>query len=121
MSDMFCFQCQQTAGNKCCVSVGVCGKQPDTAALQDELVYELIRLAEAAAAAGQRTQIADRLLMDGLFITLTNVNFDNQAIAEFTDRVRAERERFAVRRARWSSCGTATRIRFRCVPRCCSA
>ena len=69
MSDMFCFQCQQTAGNKCCVSVGVCGKQPDTAALQDELVYELIRLAEAAAAAGQRTQIVDRLLMDGLFIT----------------------------------------------------
>ena len=48
MSDMFCFQCQQTAGNKCCVSGGVCGKQPDTAALQDELVYELIRLAEAA-------------------------------------------------------------------------
>ena len=40
MSDMFCFQCQQTAGNKCCVSVGVCGKQPDTAALQDELVYD---------------------------------------------------------------------------------
>lgn len=76
------------------VSVGVCGKQPDTAALQDELVYELIRLAEAAAAAGQRTQIADRLLMDGLFITLTNVNFDNQAIAEFTERVRAEREKF---------------------------
>ena len=94
MSDMFCFQCQQTAGNKCCVSVGVCGKQPDTAALQDELVYELIRLAEAAAAAGQRTQIVDRLLMDGLFITLTNVNFDNQAIAEFTERVRAEREKF---------------------------
>ena len=94
MSDMFCFQCQQTAGNKCCVSVGVCGKQPDTAALQDELVYELIRLAEAAAAAGQRTQIADRLLMDGLFITLTNVNFDNQAIAEFTERVRTEREKF---------------------------
>ena len=94
MSDMFCFQCQQTAGNKCCVSVGVCGKQPDTAALQDELLYELIRLAEAAAAAGQLTQIVDRLLMDGLFITLTNVNFDNQAIAEFTERVRAEREKF---------------------------
>ena len=98
MSDMFCFQCQQTAGNKCCVSVGVCGKQPDTAALQDELVYELIRLAEATAAAGQRTQIVDRLLMDGLFITLTNVNFDNQAIAEFTDRVRAERGGRAVAR-----------------------
>ena len=85
MSDMFCFQCQQTAGNKCCVSVGVCGKQPDTAALQDELVYELIRLAEAAAAAGQRTQIVDRLLMDGLFITLTNVNFDNLFSDVFID------------------------------------
>ena len=121
MSDMFCFQCQQTAGNKCCVSVGVCGKQPDTAALQDELVYELIRLAEATAAAGQRTQIVDRLLMDGLFITLTNVNFDNQAIAEFTERVRAERERFGGAPCEVVELWHATRIRFRCVPRCCSA
>ena len=46
MSDMFCYQCQQTAGNKGCVKVGVCGKQPDTARLQDELVIALIRLAE---------------------------------------------------------------------------
>ena len=94
MADMFCFQCQQTAGNKCCVSVGVCGKQPETAHLQDELVYELIRLAEAASAAGQHTPEADRLLEDGLFTTLTNVSFDDRAIAAFTDRVRAERERF---------------------------
>lgn len=48
MSDMFCFQCQQTAGNKGCTRVGVCGKQPETANLQDELVCELIYLAEAA-------------------------------------------------------------------------
>lgn len=48
MSDMFCFQCQQTAGNKGCVRTGVCGKQPDTANLQDALLHELIRLAEAA-------------------------------------------------------------------------
>ena len=48
MSNMFCFQCQQTAGNKCCVNTGVCGKQPETAKLQDELVYELIQLAETA-------------------------------------------------------------------------
>lgn len=51
MSEMFCFQCQQTAGGKCCVSTGVCGKQPETAHLQDELVRELIGLAEAATAA----------------------------------------------------------------------
>ena len=38
MSEMFCFQCQQTAGNKGCVKTGVCGKQPETAALQDDLV-----------------------------------------------------------------------------------
>ena len=46
MSDMFCFQCQQTAGNSGCVKVGVCGKQPETAHLQDELVCRLIRLAQ---------------------------------------------------------------------------
>ena len=48
MSEMFCFQCQQTAGNKGCVKTGVCGKQPETAALQDDLVKELIRLTIAA-------------------------------------------------------------------------
>ena len=119
MSDMFCFQCQQTAGNKCCVSVGVCGKQPDTAALQDELVYELIRLAEAAAAAGQRTQIADRLLMDGLFITLTILTIRRLRNSP-SGYARNERNS-AENRVRSWSCGRATRIRFRCVPRCCSA
>ncbi len=89
MSEMFCFQCQQTAGNKGCVKTGVCGKQPDTANLQDELVTELIRLAETAK--NQHTEEADRLLPDGLFITLTNVNFDNAAIQKFIDRVKKER------------------------------
>ncbi len=93
MSDMFCFQCQQTAGNKGCVRTGVCGKQPETANLQDELVRELIRLALAAEQAGQQTKTATRLLMDGLFTTLTNVNFDNASIQKFTDRVRAEQKR----------------------------
>lgn len=55
MSQMFCFQCQQTAGNKCCVQTGVCGKQPETANLQDELVCGLIRLAETAGQQGART------------------------------------------------------------------
>jgi len=87
MSDMFCFQCQQTAGNKGCVRTGVCGKQPDTANLQDALLHELIRLAEAAERRGQHSREASRLLMDGLFTTLTNVNFDNAAIRAFTDRV----------------------------------
>lgn len=91
MSEMFCFQCQQTAGNKGCVRTGVCGKQPTTANLQDELIYELIRLAEAAKE--NRSKLADRLIPDGLFTTLTNVNFDDRAIKELTQRVVNERRR----------------------------
>ncbi len=87
MSEMFCFQCQQTAGNKCCTRVGVCGKQPGTAALQDELVVELIRLAQAADAAGSMDKEIPRIIADGLFTTLTNVNFDNEAIQNFVRRV----------------------------------
>ncbi len=87
MSEMFCFQCQQTAGNKCCTQVGVCGKQPGTAALQDELVVELIRLAQAADEAGSRDKEIPRIIADGLFTTLTNVNFDNEAIRNFVRRV----------------------------------
>ena len=93
MSDMFCFQCQQTAGNKGCVRTGVCGKQPATAQLQDQLITQLIRLAEAAERCGEHTPEASRLLIDGLFTTLTNVNFDDDAIRRFTDRVTAERDR----------------------------
>jgi len=95
MSNMFCFQCQQTAGNKACVNTGVCGKKPETALLQDHLIYELIRLAEAAHAAGKHSRLTDRLLMDGLFTTLTNVNFDNTAIKEFTGRVIKERKKLS--------------------------
>ena len=92
MSEMFCFQCQQTAGGTGCVRTGVCGKQPETANLQDDLIYALMRLALAAEKSGRRTREADRLLMDGLFTTLTNVNFDNAAIRRFTERVWAQRE-----------------------------
>lgn len=91
MANMFCFQCQQTAGNKGCINTGVCGKQSETAHLQDELVYELIRLATAAHDAHKHSKLTDRLLIDGLFTTLTNVNFDDEAIRTFTNHVRKER------------------------------
>ena len=91
MTDMFCFQCQQTAGNKGCIRTGVCGKQPTTANLQDKLVYELISLAEMMVEKDMRTKEADRLFIDGLFTTLTNVNFDNEAIENFIKRIVAER------------------------------
>ena len=91
MSEMFCFQCQQTAGNKGCVRTGVCGKQPETAGLQDELIKELIRLACGCEEIGKHPESVTVLLEDGLFTTLTNVNFDNKAIADFTSRAQKER------------------------------
>ena len=90
MSEMFCYQCQQTAGGKACVKVGVCGKQPETSNLQDELVCELISLAKAAIG-GKVSKEIDRLLINGLFTTLTNVNFDNAAIENFIKRVKDAR------------------------------
>ena len=92
MSEMFCFQCQQTAGGKGCVVSGVCGKQPATAELQDKLICELIRLAEASRRSGRYTPASSRLIIDGLFTTLTNVNFDDRAIRHFTDQIRTEQE-----------------------------
>ncbi len=94
MPDMFCFQCQQTAGNKGCFRTGVCGKQPETANLQDELIYGLIRLALAARQSGQTSPLASRLMIDGLFTTLTNVNFDNKAISQLIARVKAAEQDF---------------------------
>lgn len=92
MSEMFCYQCQQTAGGGGCVRTGVCGKQPETAALQDKLVCRLINLARACIDKGRQSRGVTRLLADGLFATLTNVNFDNNAIGDLCRRVDAELE-----------------------------
>ncbi len=85
MSEMFCFQCQQTAGGSGCVRTGVCGKQPETAGIQDELISHLARLAALCPPGQQSREITD-LLTDGLFATLTNVNFDNEALRALRDR-----------------------------------
>ncbi len=80
MTNMFCFQCEQTAGGKGCTKVGVCGKQPEVADKQDKLTAALIDLAEAAA--HHRNQQTDQLMMQALFATVTNVNFDPERIGE---------------------------------------
>ena len=72
---MFCYQCEQTAGGKGCTLRGVCGKLPETANRHDELTASLIGLARAA----KDKQIAKEdkeVMMEGLFATVTNVNFD---------------------------------------------
>ncbi|NLG35968.1 MAG: hydroxylamine reductase [Lentisphaerae bacterium] len=89
MSTMFCFQCEQTAGGKGCAGkAGVCGKPADVAVKQDVLTAALIGLARAAE--GKTPDAAtDDLVMQGLFATITNVNFDGARIDALTREVRA--------------------------------
>jgi len=92
MTDMFCFQCEQTAKGTGCTKVGVCGKKPEVAHEHDELVCALIGLARAAEGKTPGKE-ADELMMQGLFATLTNVNFDPERIDELKTRVEAEKEK----------------------------
>ena len=86
MSEMFCFQCEQTAGGKGCTHSGVCGKKPEASRLQDEITAGLITLARALegkpACPG-----CEALFMDALFMTVTNVNFDDKDLAAMRERV----------------------------------
>jgi len=77
---MFCFQCQEAAKGTGCEIRGVCGKAPETAALQDLLIYTLKGIAQVAGPAraqGKALPEADQALMRGLFMTITNANFDD--------------------------------------------
>lgn len=91
---MFCFQCEQTACGTGCTKMGVCGKSNDTANLQDELTGALVGLAKTAGNSG-RTTNADRLILDGLFICITNVNFDNGSIQALTEEINQEKARLS--------------------------
>ena len=83
---MFCYQCEQAAKGTGCTTVGVCGKQPEVAALQDLLVYTLKGIAfwaDKGRAKGAKDQEIDRFMIDGLFTTVTNVDFDAAAVSKF--------------------------------------
>ncbi len=77
---MFCFQCEQTAKGEGCTKIGVCGKTPDVAALQDLLIYAVKGLSLAAVAARKKgipvSPEINRFTCKAIFSTLTNVNFD---------------------------------------------
>lgn len=92
---MFCFQCEQTAGcTGCTGNAGVCGKRAETAELQDKLTGALVGLARAAEGNGDMvTKDTDRLIIEGLFATITNVNFNDETISALIDRVHAEKDR----------------------------
>lgn len=90
---MFCFQCEQTAGCIGCKgNAGVCGKSHSTANLQDELTGALIGLARAAAD-GTVSPQTYKLLISGLFTTITNVNFDDEAIKVQIEKTHCEKEK----------------------------
>ena len=81
MDKMFCMQCEQTAGGKACTNAGICGKTANTARLQDELTGALITAARKGA------DTPDSLLLEALFATLTNVNFDDYALEKLIAEV----------------------------------
>lgn len=90
---MFCFQCEQTAGcSGCTGNTGVCGKTADVANLQDELTGALIGLVRAAGEDIIQRESAWKLMLEGLFATITNVNFDEYTIRDLIRRVHAEKE-----------------------------
>ena len=92
---MFCFQCEQTAGcSGCTGAAGVCGKKADTAKLQDELTGALIGLARSAEGNMHLlTERTDDLVIEGLFTTVTNVNFNNETITALIHRIEDEKNR----------------------------
>lgn len=101
---MFCFQCEQTAGCAACTgNAGACGKKSETAVFQDELTGALIGLARAARGDTEPDEDTYRIIIEGLFATVTNVNFDDQAICKMTEAVRKEKERLI---PQCSSCGS---------------
>ena len=81
---MFCFQCQETAGCKGCTHSGVCGKTPDVAGMQDLLIYMTKGISQAASAlraeGKEVTKDTNHLVTTDLFTTITNANFDKEAI-----------------------------------------
>jgi hydroxylamine reductase len=87
--NMFCYQCEQTAQGKGCTVGGVCGKQPETSALQDLLVYQLKGisfLAHEGRKVGIKDESSDIFVIEGLFTTVTNVNFDDAAIQQVINK-----------------------------------
>jgi len=91
---MFCFQCQEAAKGTGCTIKGVCGKEPELASIMDVLMYQLRGMAvynNMAKEKGLDTSKEDQFIFEGLFMTITNANFDHQ---RFISKIR---EGFEVR------------------------
>jgi len=97
---MFCFQCEQTAKGEGCTKIGVCGKTPDTAALQDLLIHAvkgLAVVAQAGVQAGVRDNAVDNFTNEAIFSTLTNVDFDPDRFVTLINDCVAHRDALAAK------------------------
>lgn len=86
---MFCYQCQETAKGKGCELQGVCGKKPETSTRMDQLLYIVRGMAIAnriLREKGAADRSASRFIIDALFATITNANFDNEMLDGFIDK-----------------------------------
>ena len=94
---MFCFQCQETAKNQGCTINGMCGKKGSTANLQDLLIYNLkgiAVLAQKAKAAGINVPASNgQFIAEGLFTTITNVNFNDEDLVNWINRAQAVKKK----------------------------
>jgi hydroxylamine reductase len=82
---MFCYQCQEASKGTGCTIAGVCGKKPETAGLQDLLIYTakgISLYADKLAQQGKNHDEANHYVMESLFITITNANFDDARIKQ---------------------------------------
>jgi hydroxylamine reductase len=96
MAEMFCYQCEQAAQGTGCTVVGVCGKQPDVAALQDLIVWGLKGLgfwADLARKKGAIDRKIDVFMIEALFSTVTNVDFDPESLARVVRQTAEMREK----------------------------
>ena len=110
MNTMFCYQCEQTANGKGCTAMGVCGKDADTATLQDLLVYAaqgIAMYAHRARQLGARDRAIDVCVIEALFTTVTNVNFDVARIEALIRKAATVRD--AARQLYETACRTAGR------------
>jgi hydroxylamine reductase len=93
---MFCFQCQETAGCKGCTISGVCGKKPEVAAMQDLLIYVTKGLSNVTTKLREENKTVDKeinhLVTRNLFMTITNANFDREAIVDAVKETLATKE-----------------------------
>ena len=95
---MFCYQCEQTAGcGGCTGAAGVCGKTADVAKLQDELTGALVALARGIHEASEVGADTWRMMIEGLFATVTNVDFNEKTLRKRMDQVHKETERLCGR------------------------